>query len=227
MPQHFSGFPEGKAPTVRLPDQLFTELVPQMDDLHELQVTLLVLRRLAQLRGAAAPWVTRAELWSDPVVQAALGPAGEPTLEEALARAVARGTLLEASWERGDGVVEQRYFANSPRGRAAVDALRRGHSPARAAVPERPNIFTLYEQNIGPLTPLLSEDLKEAEQTYPPAWVEEAFREAVRLNKRNWKYIRAILEHWRTEGKDEIRRGDRETDRRRYIEGEYADLIQH
>lgn len=227
MPQYFSGFPEGKAPIVRLPDQLFTELVPQIDDLHELQVTLLVLRRLAQLRGAAAPWITRTELWSDPVVQAALGPEGEAALDEALARAVARGTLLEASWERGDGVVEQRYLANSPRGRAAVDALRRGFSPARAAVPERPNIFTLYEQNIGPLTPLLGEELQEAEQTYPPAWVAEAFREAVRLNKRSWKYIRAILERWRTEGKDEIRRGDRETDRRSYAEGEYADLIQH
>jgi len=92
---------------------------------------------------------------------------------------------------------------------------------------ERPNIFTLYEQNIGPLTAILSEDLMEAERTYPASWIEEAFHAAVSRNKRNWSYIHAILERWHTEGKDEVDRRDRETDTRRYIEGEYGDLIQH
>jgi DnaD/phage-associated family protein len=105
--------------------------------------------------------------------------------------------------------------------------MQRGREPSRALQPDQPNIFALYEQNIGPLTALLSEDLMEAEQTYPAAWIEAAFREAVRRNKRNWSYIRAILERWQTEGKDEIDRRDRETDTRRYIEGEYADYIQH
>jgi DnaD/phage-associated family protein len=93
---------------------------------------------------------------------------------------------------------------------------------------QRPNIFVLYEQNIGPLTPLLAEELMEAEDTYPLPWIEDAFREAVELNKRSWRYIQRILERWAAEGKTDegTRRGD-EGDRRRFIEGEYADYIEH
>jgi len=58
---------------------------------------------------------------------------------------------------------------------------------------DRPNIFILYEQNIGLLTPPIADELRQAEQTYPAGWIEEAFREAVSLNKRSWRYIRAIL----------------------------------
>ena len=223
----FSGFPEAKVTVVALPDLVFTDLVPQIDDLAELKVTLLVLRRLAQMQSDAAPWVTLAELKADPAICAALGDTVETQLAGALARATQRGTLLVAEWRRADGAVEQRYLANSPRGRAAQRAMQRGVEPARATKTARPNIFALYEQTIGPLTAILSEDLMEAEKTYPAEWIEEAFYEAASRNKRNWKYIHAILERWRTEGKDEVDRRDREADPRRYIEGKYADLIQH
>jgi DnaD/phage-associated family protein len=66
---------------------------------------------------------------------------------------------------------------------------------------ERPNIFVLYEQNIGLLPPLLAEELKEAADQYPAEWIEAAFREAVQQNKRKWSYIRAILRRWETEGR--------------------------
>jgi len=66
---------------------------------------------------------------------------------------------------------------------------------------ERPNIFVLYEQNIGLLSPLLADELKDAADQYPAEWIEAAFREAVQHNKRNWSYIRAILRRWETEGR--------------------------
>ncbi|MGZ3609492.1 MAG: DnaD domain-containing protein [Ktedonobacteraceae bacterium] len=66
---------------------------------------------------------------------------------------------------------------------------------------ERPNIFVLYEQNIGLLSPLLADELKDAADQYPEEWIEAAFREAVQHNKRKWSYIRAILRRWETEGK--------------------------
>jgi len=105
--------------------------------------------------------------------------------------------------------------------------VQRGAISGRRPPAAPPGIFTLYEETIGPLTALLSEELMEAERAYPAGWIEEAFTEAARLNKRNWKYIRAILERWRTEGKDEVDRGDRASDSRRYIEGEYGELVQH
>ena len=68
---------------------------------------------------------------------------------------------------------------------------------------ERPNIFVLYEQNIGLLSPLIADQLKDAADQYPPEWIEAAFREAVQHNKRNWSYISAILRRWETEGRQQ------------------------
>ena len=66
---------------------------------------------------------------------------------------------------------------------------------------ERPNIFVLYEQNIGLLTPMIASQLEDAADHYPADWIEAAFNEAVQRNKRNWKYINAILRRWETEGR--------------------------
>src|SRR5437763_11950136 len=66
---------------------------------------------------------------------------------------------------------------------------------------ERPNIFVLYEQNIGLLSPLIADQLRDAAEQYPPEWIEAAFREAVQHNKRKWNYISAILRRWETEGR--------------------------
>ena len=64
----------------------------------------------------------------------------------------------------------------------------------------RANIFKLYEQNFGPLTPMIAETLQDAEKTYPTEWIESAMSEAVANNKRNWKYVEAILQRWQVDG---------------------------
>jgi len=222
----FSGFPAGKARKVSLPEAVFSELVPLIDDLHELKVTLHVLWRLADQRGQAVRYLRQADLASDPLLLAGLGPTPLAALEMALARAVERGTLLVAEEPAGSG--ERLIFANTPRGRAAVEAIASGRWPRPLAAATRSNVFALYEQNIGPLSPLIADELREAEATYPADWLEEAFRIAVELNKRNWRYIRAILERWRTEGRDDETVGRAGAgDGRRYIQGEYGPYIQH
>jgi DNA replication protein len=240
----FAGFREGTASVVALPEMVFAELVPHIGDLVLLKVVLLALWRLSKMRAEGAPWVTDRELLGDVAVREALSGTEtidsaevEARLTAALMAAVEQEILLAVDWRRADGTKEVRYFANSPRGRASVAAVRRGVDPERAAVEARPNIYALYEQNIGSLTALLSEDLMEAEETYPAEWIEDAFREAVRLNKRSWKYILAILERWQAEGRDEIDRrtdgrpGEAEQDRdaqaRRYIEEAYDRIVRH
>ena len=69
------------------------------------------------------------------------------------------------------------------------------------SAPEPLNIFSLYEDNIGVLSPLIVDELKEAEQAYPQGWIEDAFREAVTRNKRSWRYVAKILESWEREGR--------------------------
>ena len=69
------------------------------------------------------------------------------------------------------------------------------------------NIFKTYEQNIGLLTPIISETLKDAENEYPEEWINEAFEICVAQNKRSWAYAETILKRWKTEGKDTGRGG--------------------
>lgn len=228
----FSGFPAGKSATTSLPDLFFTDVLPEIDDLGELKLTLHVFWLLRH-KGSGRPCVGREELAADARLMDGLACPGltpDEVLSDALERAIARGTLLRVTSERGGDW----YFANTEKGRHAVDDLLAGKWSPAPGEPvllqaHRPNVFVLYEQNIGPLTPLLADQLQDAERTYPAAWIEAAFREAVELNVRNWRYVQRILERWQAEG----RRGqpgpatDAEQDRRRYIEGEYADYIEH
>jgi DNA replication protein len=222
----FSGFPPGKVRSVSIPESAFAQLIPLIDGLAELKLTLHALWRLGQQREKVR-YLRHADLAADQVLLAGLGDAPAEALDRALVQAVERGTLLRVEAATGDRT-EELYFVNNPMGRAAVEAIARGEWPAELEPAGRPNVFTLYEQNIGLLTPLIADELREAEQIYPAAWIEDAFREAVSLNKRSWRYIRAILERWRTEGRgDETGRRPAEADRRRYIEGEYSDYIEH
>jgi DnaD/phage-associated family protein len=86
----------------------------------------------------------------------------------------------------------------------------------------------LYEENIGALTPLISEELRAAERDYPPGWIEEAIRLAVERNARNWRYIRRVLERWQAEGKDRgLTKRPTQADRYRYIQGEFSDTVDY
>lgn len=231
----FAGFPAGKVGLTRIPNTFFTDLLPEIDHLGELKVTLYAFWFLEHLEGAIR-YISYEDFAGDRRLLESLGEdedrAGE-ALKEALERAVQRGTFLRVHYK--DRVRETTlYFLNTPRGRAAVEALQRGEwqpehlsHPGVALDLERPNIFRLYEQNIGPLTPMLAEALREAERTYPMAWIEEAIRIAVENNVRRWRYVEAILRaRMEREGYGTDRR-DSETNRRKYIEGEYGRYVQH
>jgi DNA replication protein len=195
----FTGFPSGKVQSVSIPESVFTELVPIVDDLAELKLTLHVLWRLGRQRGKVR-YLRRADLTSDHVLLSGLGDAPLETLGSALERAVARGTLLRVETTIGE-TTEEIYFANTPKGRAAVEAIACGEWPGELESAARLNVFALYEQNIGMLTPLVADELREAERIYPADWIEDAFREAAVRDVYRWSYVRAILEGWRTQGR--------------------------
>lgn len=231
--QRFNGFPPGKARTVAVPGQFFSELLPMIDDLAELKVTLYLFWALQQQEGEYR-YLTLRELLKDTRFLSGLAPDPDEAAEAAragLARAVERGTLLHVQIP---GVDEPQdvYFVNTVRGRNAVRAIEAGRFvPGDRDVPialldERPNIFALYEENIGPLSPLISDQLRAAEQDYPAAWIEEAFRLAVERNKRSWRYIAAILQRWESEGKDRgVTQQPTQADRYRYVRGSLSDII--
>ncbi len=225
----FTGFPSGKVHLTPIPAPFFSELLPAIDHLGELKVTLYAFWFLDRLE-APVRYLSYTDFSGDQLFIKGLRP---DLLDDSLERAVQRGSLLKVQVE-GRGIEDSLFFLNTPRGRAAVQSIQNGewrprleeHPPVSLEV-ERPNIFRLYEENIGPLTPMIADMLREAEQTYHSDWIEEAIRIAVQNNVRRWKYVEAILRSWQEEGRDGANRRDAEKDRRRYIEGEFAEYIEH
>ncbi len=211
----FDGFPRGKTRFTAIPDLFFVDLLKQIDDLAEMKLTLYMFYSLNRQSGYPR-YMTVPELEAEGPLLTALISEGdqEPQarLHDAIERAVARGTLLRLRVGQ-DGDQVDYIFINTARGRQAVDEVQRGelilektgpaHEPHIAR--ERPLILELYEQNIGLLQPILTDELLEAEETYPASWIEDAFKIAAEHNARRWRYVKSILERWAAQGKDDDR----------------------
>lgn len=224
----FPGFPAGARATL-IPNLFFAELLPQVEDQAEMLVTLYLFFALGRRRGFPRA-VTFDELATElPLRRALARLAGgvEEGLRRGLERAVARGAVLRA---RRDGV--DLYLINTAAARAAIAAGRLPGVelvPAPAPLPDEPppSIYTLFEENIGTISPLIADELREVEASYPAAWIVAAFKEAVSLNKRNWRYIVRILERWRAEGRSDatVGRDLQGHPRRRDLEGRYRNVV--
>lgn len=206
----FGGFSDSETFTP-IPDTFFRILLNDIADIDELKVALHAVWCVEHIEGGARA------LSEEDFVQAGLG-LEAVEVRSGLDKAVQRGILLRSERE-GDTL----YLLNSPRGRAiarAAEASGPGE-PSRPWVPptERPNAFQLYEENIGPLTPLIADALRDAEATYSGEWLAEAIDLAVRHNKRNWRYCEAILKRWKEEGRGEKQnRRDDQGSRQRDVE---------
>jgi DNA replication protein len=210
----FAGFAAGARATA-VPSAFFSELLPLIDDADELRVTLYVIYALGRRKGYPR-FVTEAELQAESPLYTALGD-GEDAPQRAhkgLEAAVARGSLLRLELEH-EGRDETLFFLNTPSDRRAVEQIRDGRLDLGRVLPDarqapelhKGSVFQLYEENIGPISPLVAEELKEAEELYPQEWLVEAMREAAMLNKRSWRYVEAILKRWATEGRTREKAG--------------------
>ena len=165
MSNHFTGFPGGKVRITPLPAAFFTDLLAQVDHLGELKVTLYAFWALDRQEGTLR-FLRYADFAGDERLLTGFGApsqAAEAALADSLQRAVKRGTLLMAQVQGGN-LENAVFFLNSPRGRAALKSLQAGEwrpeDIERSGLTlqhERPNIYRLYEENIGPLTPLLAQ----------------------------------------------------------------------
>ena len=203
----FEGF-TGNTLYTPVPNPMFGPILEQIQDLAELKVTLRGLW-LFHRKKSAIRAVSLNEFLADQSLAKGLKSETESTSErirQGLRLAVTRGTFLTIQLP-DTGTV---FLLNTEADRRAVTKL----SPAEiyrdidhkqiddAPKLEKPNIFSLYEDSIGSLSPLLAEELKEAEGRYPETWLREAFTIAVAENKRSWRYVTGILRRWTAEGKE-------------------------
>lgn len=228
----FTGFPQGAYASMPIPPGFMQEFLPQVTDVNVLRVLLFCFYALPQKEGEFR-YLRRADFANDDALMHGLAAASDTDAQVALGAAldavVAQGALLHAEVD-GQGL----YFVNTEKGRAALAQVQSGNWTLDAAsnveiLPERPNIYRLYEQNIGALTPMISDDLKDLEKSYSAQWIHDAFHEAVKSNKRSLRYVQAVLKRWRDEG----RAGDRQgadadaDDGKKYVSGKFADFLNH
>jgi len=246
----FIGFPDTKLHPVKIPDLFFNELLPQIDDLAELKLTLHCFWLLNEQSGEYR-YLRGEDLRNDRTLLASLNLDSElrtpqDALSEALSRAVARNTLLRMEIDmtsdqpNGPKITEDWYFVNTVKGRQAIALIRQGRlRDVQSVLPDeaririqRPNVFVLYEQNVGTLTPIIAEKLRDMEKSYAPEWINDAFEIAISNNKRHLRYIESILKRWETDGRDLVRDGEQNEiagrnseGRRSYRPDEYSDII--
>jgi len=231
----FKGFP-ARMNFTPIPNIFFSSLLPQITDLTELKVLLHIFEILYPMKGSLK-FVSYSELSKNCNLISSLGESPQDILQKYLGALTQKGVLLALA-VNNDAGQEEIYFLNNETNRMAAEKIRKGEIvlprfKVTRTVSLNPDptsdIFTLYEQNIGMLTPLIADELKEAEKQYPENWIKEAIKEAADLNKRNWRYIARILEHWSTEGKDDgTHRGylKKNTDPDKYIKGKYGHMVQ-
>lgn len=218
----FPGFPARSRATV-LPSVFFSDVLPEIEEWAELLVTLYAFYAVGRKR-ASERWLTIAQLTdAAPLCRALqrLDGGARIALGRGLALAVERGTLVGA-----EVAGEMRFAVNTPTGRRGL-AL--GKSDAAAVMTgggtePLPNIYMLYEEAIGTISPLIADELRAAEEEYADEWIEAAFREAAAQNRRSWRYVARILERWRDEGRHNAAVG-RDSGARRDLAGRYHGLI--
>ena len=233
--RHFSGFP-AKMNFTSIPNIFFSSLLPQINDIHELKVILHILAVLYHKRGHPR-FVAEGELLGDVNLMSSLKELTESpdeALKKALKSVTERGVILHVSMNKA-GVSENVYFLNTEDNRQIVEKIHRGEyelsgfkagEQSYTETDELPDIFALYEQNIGMLTPMIAEELRDAEKVYPESWIRDAIKEATNQNKRKWSYISAILGRWLTEGRsDGSYQRDSKKDPDKYVKGKYGHMV--
>jgi len=210
----FGGFLAATDPTISIPQAFFENVLPGISSIEELHVTLAVFRLIEQSGGFDMPIAERALLRDRPL-RSAMKVDGSPRepdrrIAKGLDLAIARGTFLRLEAGAGRSLAIW-YYVNTPVNRSNVQAMERGSMAPPATIwedespplirVERPNAFRLYEQNIGPLTPLIADQITRAIEEYPADWIEDAIVESVEYNRRSWRYITRILESWTTKGR--------------------------
>jgi DnaD/phage-associated family protein len=229
----FEGFP-AKMSYTPVPNTFINNLLPQIEDIGELKVTLYIMEALYNKKGYPR-CVSFNELAADASLSSNFNNAEAPLdeLKKALKLATEHKTIIGLSTENGDI-----YFLNSEVDRQAIGKIQSGElkltgvktaPPEMVNMEEQINVFAIYEENIGLLTPMIAEELKDAMKLYPENWIADAIKEAVKQNARKLSYITAVLERWSKEGRSDgaYRRDTKKDDPEKYTGGEFGRFVRH
>jgi DNA replication protein len=192
-----------------LPGSFLHRVLTQVEDLAELKAILYVAYVMEETGARSVP--LERVLSTDGAQAVAHQRSPEPgrvRVQRALDRAVVNGHLLRLR-VLGNTEETTEYLPATAENIDLIDRLQAGDASAASVLDidplqtlelYRPNIFVLYERFLGPLTPLVAEQLRDAERLYPREWIEAAMEQAAGYNRRTWRYVEGILARWEVEG---------------------------
>ena len=227
----FAGFP-ARAQGAAIPQVFFTDVLPRLADGIGLAVAVTAFQLLANKKGfprylALEDFTSHLGLTSflesTPITDGAwaIGAALEQLVEI---------EMLHSLTVEIDGLQRELYFLNAPADRRGMESIRGGTVPigrvvVSPATTPRSSVFALYESLIGPISPLIADELLDAERLYPGEWLDAAFREAAAQNARSWRYVSRILERWAIEGRDDEKTERDDAPDTRYFAGKYGRIL--
>lgn len=207
----------------QVPNDFFTH-IPEMED-TELRVTLVMIREtFGYHRESFRMGIKKL------ATAAGLSPNGTRSGAEAAQK---RGTFRRvnhegqgsAEWElvvelpdiadaineggspdEPQGVHPMNRYASTSEVQSGIKESNKEKEKNTATVTAKPNNFSLYESNIGPITPMIADAIKDTEQIYSQAWVTRAIEEAAKSNIRRWNYIEGVLRGYKERGSPDIGR---------------------
>jgi DnaD/phage-associated family protein len=214
---------------VEIPANFFSEVLPEISDLNALKILLLAIFQANRSESQVSyfsPESICSQYFSDE----------EEAFWKGLEINLENDWLLSASISQGEGNKKEICLLNTAKNAAAVEAIEKGEfrlsdDELDFLPQQRPDIFRLYEENIGPLTPIIADSLKDLEENYPADWIIEAIWTAVKNNARTLRYIEVVLQNWQEEGRNDRtdrrrrKKTEEEFDPDRYKGGEFSDFF--
>lgn len=209
-------------------DDLFHGLMATIDNVNELKVTLFCLWAFEQRDAAnGLYWLRRADFDG---LNAEVHGLDEDAIDDGLDCAVLRRTLLKVEMTTPSGV-EAIYLRATPEAEAALAtpggfAARIDAAGHLDVLPPRPSVYKIYEENIGPLTGLIGDALRDLVTDYGENWVEDAIAVAVERNIRTLAYVKGVLRGWRKDGRRDANSGRHLATDEKSAAGKYADFFE-
>ena len=213
----FQGFPKG-ARYSAIPSHILNGYVEMVGDLAELKTVLRIFWILGNKKGKLR-YITPEELCADRILTKSLFADSveqqKTMVFKALESAVSNKILIKSKFGQNKVPV---YFLNTESNRVLTNSSSQNTNIAGYDSWEieknMADPYSLYEQNIGMITPLIADKIREAEETFPTEWISEAITESVNMNKRNWAYISRILTNWQIEGRSNGKSGEHSSQNR-------------
>jgi|TARA_B110000263_G_scaffold114749_1_gene99987 DnaD/phage-associated family protein len=195
----FKGF-EKNVRAIPVPSPVFNIILESITDMSELKLMLRIIW-LLQAYNRKPQFITESEMISDKLISKITGESNKP---KEMLKNLESYKIISTSITKNEN--HRIIFLNSE---TIKERIRNSniisediHLDPWEANADIPNIYSIYEQNIGMITPHIAELIKESENLYPMKWIEDAIKQASIQNKRNWAYVSSILNRWKTEGKD-------------------------